>query len=107
MDFPDTCVIEPFESKDSFHLVTYGTPVTVRCFYEELSERSQDHSKILISGWLALPVGTAVTEKSRITLPDGSQPLIMSIRLVREIENFGSDYIRVILGTPMFRRDLL
>lgn len=84
MKFPKTCTIENKTSKDSFHSITYGTPVTVACNYNLKHEIEPDGSIILTFGWAVLPAGTTITHDTRITI-DGYTPQII---LLKNIENY-------------------
>lgn len=99
MDFPDSCLIEPFFSNDGFDS-SYGTAITSECFYSEIAEINDGGSFLVVSAWLGLPPETTIAPNSRVTLKDGTQPPIATIRNIRRLSDNEVEYIRVTLGNP-------
>lgn len=97
MNFPHTCLIEPYVSNDGFSS-TYGTPVTSECFYKESLSINDDSSLRLTSAWIALPEGTVIAHNSRITITGGAQPHIRKIVTINRLSDNEVEYIKVILG---------
>lgn len=97
MDFPFTCAIEPFLSTDGYDL-TYGTSISTECNYFETEDTDDEGSNANVSAWLALPPETTISQNSRVTLPDGTQPPIKKISKIRRLSDNEIEYIRVILG---------
>ena len=90
MRLSKTCTIENKITKDSFHSITYGTPVTVACNYNLKHEIEPDESLVLTFGWAVLPAGTAIYQDSRITL-GGYTPQII---LIKNIEDYRTGKIK-------------
>ena len=101
---PDTVDIAPFVSYDEYRARTFGASVTyIARVTEEFNqvvdfngfERTSTHTV-----WIAphatsgLPIG--LTTNARVTLPDGSQPPLLSYRLISDDE--GDHHMRLSLG---------
>lgn len=101
MDFPFSCTIEPPGLENVYHSMNYGTPVTVECNYKDMMETDLKN-QVIESAWLALPPGTAINRKSRVTLESGKQYTEASnIKQVRRSSDNEIEFIRVILGFPL------
>lgn len=107
MDFPNSCTIEPPSSENEYHSMCYGTPITVECRYKDILEVDSTKNTEIESAWLALPPGTPIKPKSRVTLDNGNQYTASSgIRDVRRLSDGEIEYVRVILGFPLNRGSL-
>lgn len=85
-----TVTREPYLSVDEWGTTSYGPPSTVRCriVYRPTVIRTsgrqamaQDAIQELISTAMVTCVPTGWGPQDRITLPDGSQPVILDVRL--------------------------
>lgn len=90
-----TVTVEPFVSRDTYGAATYGTGVDylARVNFKTHFIRTADAEEAVARGtaWLAAdgPIGV----NDRITLPDGSQPLILDSNA--ESDEAGPLYVRL------------
>lgn len=89
MYFPTTVTIAHKTSKSAHHVVSYGTPATTACKYQEMSEKviDQNGNEILSSAWLMFPAGTTLGYDDKITLASGDIPFIASINHIKDHMN--------------------
>lgn len=100
MDFPFSCTIEPRTSETDYEDATYGTPVDSDCNYIDTVVQNQSGSNMSASAWVALPPETFVDINYRITLDNGVQSPISSIKTVKRSSDHEVEYIKVIIGFP-------
>jgi hypothetical protein len=97
MTLSEICTIEQRISHDGY-TPTYGTTASVRCQYHDAKEESSDGKTFIVPAWVMLPTGTAISETSRITLPNGTQPPIKSFKDIRNYRTDKIEGIKVTLG---------
>lgn len=95
MKFAQSVEIEPFISTNKYHQNTYGTAITAPANVDYIKTVDSNGKVIITSAWVALPAGTTVTEKSRITLPDDSKQYISSFSPVTNHRTGETHYIEV------------
>ena len=73
--------LEPSSSRDAYEAKAYGASVAVACRIEGVSEtlRMPDDQEQVITREIFVEGDTVVDEQARLTLPDGTQPPIVSI----------------------------
>jgi hypothetical protein len=98
MEFPHSCLIAHKTGEDSWHKITYGTPVSSDCYYEEVKEVKGNET--VVSAYVALPPDTEIYPTSKITLPDGEHPKITVLKPIERLSDHEVEFIRVILGNP-------
>lgn len=81
MRFKDSVTLEKKTSEDANGKITYGTGTTVKCNIQTHVEdrESMTGSENISLAWIAFPSGTVIIPDDRITLPNGSQPKIVSV----------------------------
>lgn len=89
-------VIEPSTGTDAYGQSTYGTGVSVHARVEGKNRMVMNaQGNNVVSGTSIYIDGTTVvTTSSRITLPDGTKPLILSIESMPDID--GTPHHKVI-----------
>jgi hypothetical protein len=97
MKYPQTVTLERYVSKDAYHNVTYGTPETIPAFIDYTIKKVIDFTgtEIVTSAWISFPPGTIIDYKDRVTLPDGSKPVIGSIAPICNYRTRTTQYIEV------------
>lgn len=78
---PDSITIEPYVSQNAYGKPTYGTPTTIACLIQSYGKmiRLDNGQEVVASTKIMTPHDTVVNTKSRLTLPDGSHPLILKV----------------------------
>ena len=89
MFFPASVTIARKVSKNAHHVVSYGTPATLTCKYQEVSQKiiNNNNQEVVASAWLMFPAGTSIGYDDKITLPSGATPFIASIATIRDHMN--------------------
>ena len=97
MKFSQSVGIEPFVSKDAHHNVTYGAATTVPANVDYITKKITDQNgkEIVSTAWVALPPGTVLTGKERVTLPNGSKQFIGSFGPATNFRTGETHYIEV------------
>ncbi|MGA9772359.1 MAG: hypothetical protein WBV94_25220 [Blastocatellia bacterium] len=92
---PHTVTIEPFANQDEYSKASYGAPATFRCYVDFRPKmiRKIEGQEIVSSAQVYVGGVSGATVKARITLPDGSQPVIL---MVNKLSDEGGDYAEVI-----------
>lgn len=100
MPFSESITLEPYVSQTSGHVRTYGTAVTIPANIAEVEKLVRDDQGIekVVSSVVAIPPGTTISNKDRMTLPDGSQPVIVSISKAVDIPRKRVLYIEINVG---------
>jgi hypothetical protein len=77
----DAITIEPFVSTDSYGMPTYGAPVEVAAMIESYNQmvRNADGQEQVASTKIHIMPGPIFDANARITLPDGSKPIIIRV----------------------------
>ena len=78
---PDSITIEPYVSQNAYGKPTHGAAVTTPCLIQSYGKmiRLDNGQEIVASTQIMTPHDTVVNTKSRLTLPDGSRPLILKV----------------------------
>lgn len=97
MKLDETCTIEQRISHDG-RKPTYGTPSYPNCRYGDARKVNTDGTDIIIPAWLIVPTGTTISETSRITLEDGRQPPVKSIKNIKNFRTKQIEGIKITLG---------
>ena len=92
---PHTVTIEPFASKDAFSTPSYGAPASFKCYvdFKPKMIRKIEGEEVISSAQVYVGGVSGATVKSRITLPGGSQPVIL---MVNKLSDEKGDYAEVI-----------
>ena len=93
MNYTRSVTIAPFISEDLYGARTYGPPVVVPAILTYMVKDIKDFrgNTFISDAWIAVPPNTVVSEKSKITLPNGSSPFIGSISKIYDEE--AEDYL--------------
>ena len=85
MFYPSKVTWEKHISKNAHHQVTYETPQTPSCQYQELIQKVQDSNgeDVIATAWLLFPPSVAIDYNDRITLPDGTHQKIVSVTRIK------------------------
>ena len=81
----DTVTIAPLNARGGDGIVVYGPPVTYRARVESTNRKVMTNwlgdiaEERVATGRTYLPESPVVTERDRITLPDGRQPRILAV----------------------------
>lgn len=103
MIYTRSVIIEQFVSEDKFGARTFGEAVTVPAILTYLVKDIKDFrgNTFIADAWIAVPPGTDITEKSRVTLPDGNTPFIGSISRIYDEEAMDYLYTEIYIGKVM------
>lgn len=101
---PQQLTLEPLTGRDNYGKPTYGAAVSYNCHMIYKNQRVAAFSRAIkgegadmISTAQAIIMGTpAVKYDDRITLPDGAQPVILSVE--RHADETGDVYVKVLFG---------
>lgn len=76
---PLTVTVAPFVSRDSYGVATYGTarPYRARVNYKQHYIRKSEGEMVPARGMVWLATSDAISVNDRVTLPDGTTPLIL------------------------------
>lgn len=90
--------VEPFISRDAYGAPTYGAPTTYRARINAKSHfiRTSDAEQVVARGMAWLAADGPISVNDRITMPDGSQPLILDSNA--ENDEDGPLYVRLDLA---------
>ena len=85
MYYPSKVTWEKYVSTDAHHNITYATPETPSCKYQEMIEKvnDQDGNEVIANAWLLFPPGISIGFNDRITLPDGTHQKIVVINRIK------------------------
>lgn len=82
----DEIDLEAFVSRDVFGAPSYAASVAVQCRIEGTNKKvfartrtDPQYMERIASGRIYLPPTPVITINDRVTLPDGSQPVILSV----------------------------
>lgn len=92
----DSVVVEPFVSRTTHGVPTYGAardPYAARVNYQVHYVRNADGEQVVARGYAIIATTDTITVKDRITLADGTQPLILIANL--ETDEAGPLYTRI------------
>jgi hypothetical protein len=100
MEFTRSIILERFQSQDVYGKSRYDEAETVEAIVDYMVKNLKDFrgNEYMSSAWIALPPGTAISRRDRITLPDGTQPYIGSIAEVFDESIREPLYIEVYVG---------
>lgn len=87
--------VEPFVSRDAYGAATYGaaTDYQARVNYKSHFIRTADAEQVVARGTAWLAADGPISVNDRITLPDGSQPLLLDSN--GENDEAGPLYVRL------------
>lgn len=76
---PHTVTVEPYEGSGPYGDV-HGTAVTVTCYADQRRRliRAPDGSQVVSESTVYAPLDTVVPPRSRVTLPDGQQTIVIA-----------------------------
>jgi len=84
---PDTVALElPVDARNVYGVITYGAAVDHQCRIEQTTSmvRDQDGRERVSGTQIFLASQIRIPPTTRVTLPDGSHPAIMSIESVQD-----------------------
>lgn len=92
---PRTVTIEPFLGRDQYTKPTYGAGVDYKARLQDRFQmvRNAEGEQVVARGIAYIACTAAVSVKDRITLPDGSQPIILSAD--NEDDETGAHHLRL------------
>lgn len=97
---PSTVSVYPKSSVDAYGKVTFGaTAVATRCRIQQTGRvvKSADNRDVYETGVIIFYGNPTITEDSKIVLPDGSTPLILSVQ--KHNDDVGANHITVSFGS--------
>lgn len=88
----DTCQFSPLSSRDSYAVPTFGSATSFNCRLVRKNRMVRDaKGQIVVStARVWLQGHPNITPEDRVTLSDGSNPVIVSVE--RESDEFGSSH---------------
>lgn len=100
MEFSRSVTIQQCLGEDRFGKRVYGDQSTIPACISYLIKDIKDFrgNTFITSSWIALPTGTPLDFKTKITLPDGSSPYIGSVGDVFDEEAMEPIYLEVYVG---------
>jgi hypothetical protein len=83
---PDTIILELPDSRSAYSRVVYGDPVEYQARIEQVNTmiRDQDGFERVSNTTIYLSTSVRIPLLSRITLPDGRQPSILSVESIQD-----------------------
>jgi hypothetical protein len=91
-------IIEQPVTKNGYNEFSYADPITVMGNYQSVQEMNPEGDDIIESAWVQIPSGIKVTPNTRITLPDGTQPPIMSVKPMFNFRTGKTAFLKITLG---------
>lgn len=90
-----TVQVEPFVSRDAYGKATFGAAVSYRARvnFKTHFVRNNDAEQVVARGTAWLATSANITVNDRITLPDGSHPLLLDVN--GENDEAGPLYVRL------------
>jgi hypothetical protein len=97
MKYPQAIGLQKYSAIDAYHNITYGTSQNIPAFIDYTIKKVMDFTgaEIVTSAWIALPPNTSIDYRDKITLPDGSTPIIGSIAPICNYRTRQTQYIEV------------
>ena len=79
--FLDTITVEPFIGRDQDGKPTFGGGVPYKCRIQNLTRAERDSGGEYLVNWatIYLDYSPAITGQDRITMPDGTTPIITEV----------------------------
>jgi hypothetical protein len=96
---PSTVTVYPVASTDAYGKLTFGaTGVSTRCRVQETGKvvKNADSNDVYEVGTIIFYGNPSITTESKIVLPDGTSPLILSVRVYND--EFGAHHTTVSFG---------
>ena len=96
---PSTVTVYPVASTDAYGKMTFNaTGVATRCRIQETGRvvTTPDNRNVFEVGTIIFYGTPSITTESKIVLPDGSSPLILSVRVYND--EFGAHHTTVSFG---------
>ena len=97
--FTSTISIAPLNSWDGYSKPTYGVPVdySARISERNVKVRNAQGEDVVADGDILLESSVVVPPESQVTLPDGSNPVIISVN--RAYDDNGLHHTRLYFST--------
>lgn len=94
--FKQTITIEPYSAMSAGGEPTYGASTTASCRIVQYEQKTIEvgGTPIVSSTQIYLPGDTTITKRDRITLPDGTKPVILKVESIPGAS--GTTYLKVI-----------
>ncbi|MBC7340893.1 MAG: hypothetical protein H5U02_00305 [Clostridia bacterium] len=82
--FKQTVTVEPFSGTNAYSEPVYGAPVTYSAFVQRKTKLVRDRTgrEVVSTAQVYLDGSVNVGVQDRITLPDGSQPVVLSVEVL-------------------------
>jgi hypothetical protein len=100
LNFTRSVIIAPYTGEDKYGERTYGTAVVVPAILVWLVKDIKDFrgNTFIADAWVAIPPEYNVSERDKITLPNGASPYIGSISKVFDEEAEEYLYTEIYVG---------